>query len=115
MTTESTLTIKIAIMNITSTGYVCKRPGLSGEMISVPFSGLVLIEDLGVCKIVAKIFFFKIIFVCLHYLRFWLDLELTLWIILPEASTKAKMDLQIKIKICLHRTDNWQERTKTWK
>ena len=58
MTTESKLTIKIAIMNITSTGYVCKRPDLSGEMISVPFSGLVLIEDLGVCKIVAKIFFF---------------------------------------------------------
>ena len=50
MTKESTLMIKIAIRNITSTGYVCKRPGLSGvsgEMMSLPFSGLVLIEGVG--------------------------------------------------------------------
>lgn len=39
--------IKIAIRNITSTGYVCKRPGLSGEMLPLPFSGLVLIEGVG--------------------------------------------------------------------
>ena len=87
--------IKIAMMNTTMAGYLCKRFGLSGvsgEMMSLPFSGFVLIGDLGVCKIVAKIFFFKLYFVGLHYLRFWLDVELTLWIILPEAGAKAKMD-----------------------
>ena len=65
--------IKIAIRNITMAGYLCKRFGLSGvsgEMMSLPFSGFVLIGDLGVCKIVAKIFFFKLYFVGLHYLRF---------------------------------------------
>lgn len=97
--------INIAIRNITMAGYLCKRFGLSGvsgEMMSLPFSVFVLIGDLGVCKIVAKIFFFVIVFYLFTLFTFLTGLTMNFMNYFTRGKPKSKSennDLFIQNKI----------------
>ena len=93
--------IKIAIRNITMAGYLCKRFGLSGvsgEMMSLPFSVFVLIGDLGVCKIVAKIFFFVIVFYLFTLFTFLTGLTMNFMDYITRGKPKGKNGLADKNK-----------------